>query len=229
MLYKYRFYKCSITLYSTSLHSNSQYIYFNLLSDNSGYYIISLKFLSKCPWLWKFLFSASTTSQCQEIPSLYYYAEGAIILSDSQLFMLSKESSASNVHFYKITFGDNNVSWANKIIWYTDSCDLSYSKSVTSENKSKIYSFFSFGTKAYLHFITFNTTDGTVVGSSFISSIVWDYSLGVIVIDSFIVAISLWNSIYNAILINLNTYSFVIRGFTGEAVFWGAVNLTSRR
>ena len=31
-----------------------------------------------------------------------YYAEGAIMLSDSQLFMFSKESSASNVHFYKI-------------------------------------------------------------------------------------------------------------------------------
>ena len=226
---KLRFYKYSIILYSTTFYSNSQFNYINLLSDNSGYYVISQKFSSTNPWIWKFLFSAPPSSEWQEISSIYYYAEGAIMLSDSQLFMFSKESSASNVHFYKITFGDTNVNWANQIIWVTEPCTLSYSKSLTSEDKSKIYSFFSFGTTAYLHFITFNATDGTVVGSRFKSSIVWSISLGVIAIDNFLVVNSFWNDLYNVIIINLSTYSFVIREFTGVGLIWGAANLASRR
>ena len=101
-------------------------------------------------------------------------AYGQLKIDDNQLFLIGNEpSSAYTLHYYKITFGDVSVDWANKISWTGGSWSASNSESLLSSDNSLIYTFATFGSTQYLYFITFSTSTGNVVGSRYKSSSTW--------------------------------------------------------
>ena len=90
----------------------------HILSDNSGYYVVAKRTVTSRPYVWKYLFSASTTASWQEITAFDSRAWGQLKINDSQLFLTGNEpASTYHLHMYKITFGNTAVDWANKVSW----------------------------------------------------------------------------------------------------------------
>ena len=92
--------------------------------------------------------------------------------------MGNKPSSNYDLYFYKITFGNTAVDWANKLQCPSGICSTSYASSILSSDSTSIYSFFPFGFTSLLYFLTFSVADGSIVGSWYKSVAEWGYVYG---------------------------------------------------
>ena len=164
-----------------------------------------------------YLFSIPSTAECQLISSIGLAEIGQLMLSDSQFFTISFDLSPPyNAYFIKLTFGSSTTDWTNKLLWSTGTCPYVNYKagSVLSNDGSKIYSFFPFGTTNYLYLAIFNASSGAVSNSRFKSSISWSAVYGIAQKGSYIL-ISVLCSSYDLILFNSDLFTFNIKKSSG--------------
>ena len=143
------------------------------------------------------------------------------MLSETQLYFIGNDpySPPHDIYFYKVTFGNTGVDWANKMSCPSAPCYITTSDAILSSDSSQIYEFFLFGTDPnnYIYMASFNTTNGGVIGSRYKSSIVWNLVYGSALNGDYIAASAKCTStIFYIILYNLVSYEFVIRKFSGS-------------
>ena len=150
----------------------------HVLSDNSGYIFIDNLGTSSSPYICKYLFNQNSIEIWQEINLISLYTYGLLMLDDSHLYFIGVDPTSSNMGFYKITFGNTNWDWANVMACSSGTWTTNSSETVILN--SKIYSFFLYGTSQnlLLYAVTFNITDGSVLGSRFKSTNAWNYLWG---------------------------------------------------
>ena len=186
-----------------------------MLSDNSGYFILSSKYPTLQLNIWKHVFSSPTDAQCQNIPSISDYPQGQLMLNDNQFFFIGVDSSVKNSHFFKISYSQQTTDWVKMMEcspsnWY----GADFSESLLSSDSSKIYVFASLGeiTQSYAYFMTFNSSDGSLIGSRYKSSINWYYTMSSTIYGDLIIAIELCRG-FNIIMYNTTTSAFKIMTF----------------
>ena len=138
----------------------------HLLSDNSGYLIIAKDVINRL-YIWKY---KSPTLTCQTSSILQSFAQGQLKLSDSKLFFFETDS-AYTLHFCQITFGNSAADWSKKMTCPSGTCSAGLSESLLSSDSSTIYSLFAYGSTRYLYFTSFRSSDGSVLGTRYKSSI----------------------------------------------------------
>ena len=162
--------------YSTGVSGKNYGIKLHLFSDNSGFIFIGK--ISDMA-IWKYLFSQTGITSCQEITTLYTYGYGQLKLSNTQLFLTGADrNSPYNFHAFKITFGSSTSDWSKKILWPTNNWRLYPSESLLSQDSSLIYSFFSYGDPSFWYFVKFNASDGNVIGSKYKSNLGCPWLIG---------------------------------------------------
>ena len=140
------------------------------------------------------------------------------MLSDLSLFGLGYYSTNYDLHLNKITFGAATTDWSNKIQWYSSYWDWGPGESFKSNDNSKIYSFFVYGNPRSAYFITFNLSDGNVIGSKYKLFASYPYfTSSMIYQDYFIITMNI-NS--NSFLIYFNTITsiFTYKLFSGKSL-----------
>ena len=101
-----------------------------------------------------YLFSNPSSAEWQRINSIGNAVSGQVMISDSEFFFLSYElTSPYNAYFLKLTFEGSKTDWINKLVCSTGACSYTniLAGSIKSEDGSKIYSIFPFGTTQYLY------------------------------------------------------------------------------
>ena len=145
------------------------------LNDNSGYITIGILTASNWPYIWKYLFSASTSITCQKVPTMSGFAQGQLRITENQFLILGVDASPTDLHFYKITFNNTAVDWATKMAKANGAWSLSNSDFLFNNDSTQIYSFFIYGSTQYLYFVTLNASDGTAIGNRYKSNISWSH------------------------------------------------------
>ena len=169
--------------------------------------------------IWEYLESSSSFN-CLEFPSIVYYSYGTLMLNDDQLFLMGQDiSTLTLLHMYKITFSTRSYNWAKMISCPTNS-NPSWSESIQNSDSSKIYSFLMLESIAYAYFITFNSTDGSLVGSRYKSSISWDLVLGSARNGNNLVLFSLNCKTLNNLFV-YDTVSTKITIYAGNLIYFG--------
>ena len=157
---------------------------------------------------------------CLEFPTIVNYSYGTLMLNDDQLFLMGQDiSSLTLLHMYKITFSTGSYNWVNMISCPTDSTPY-WSESIQNSDSSKIYSLFMLENIAYAYFITFNSTDGSVVGSRYKSSTSWYYVLGSERNQNGLVLFSLLCQTSSNLFV-YDTVSTKITIYAGKVIFFG--------
>ena len=167
----YMFQKFHKMQYSNGLIGGYNVVRILVLSDNSGYFIITKNSIdNNIPGVCKYLYSSPTTNSWQDFPSLTTYPQSVFMINDSQ-FAITGIDISMNYYFYKVTFGNVVANWANKILWsYSPSWAAGKGEIMLSSDNTNVYTFFPFGVAAYLHFITFDVNTGSVVGTRYVSN-----------------------------------------------------------
>ena len=169
--------------------------------------------------IWVYL-ELSNYFNCLEFPLIAKYLYGTLMLSDDQLFLMGQDiSSLTLLHMYKITFSTWSYNWANKISCPTDSTS-NLSESIQNSDSSKIYSLFMLENIAYAYFISFNSTDGSVVGSRYKSSISWDFVIGSARNGNNLILFSLLCKKLGNLFV-YDTFSTIITIYTGNVIYFG--------
>ena len=142
------------------------------------------------------------------------------MISDSEFFMIGNHpSSTYDLHFYKFTFLNANVDWANILSWASGTWSSSESESVLSSDNSKIYSFFIFGSTRYLYFATFAVSNGNVLSSRYKSNIGWAGVYGSASNGNSIMTI-IMRTTYSLLIFDTTTSSITIKDFIGDLYGW---------
>ena len=149
------------------------------------------------------------------------------MIVDSQFFILGLDQSTPNLHMYKITFGNTNADWANSITCSSGTWTLSQSESLLSTDKSKIYSFFTYGSNLYLYFVTLLVSDGSVIGSRFKSSITCSNVFGSALNENYIFA-AVECSSYYLLSFSISSLTFTMNTFSGYLTGLGVEPLSGR-
>ena len=167
-----------IILYSPFTIGSTSDTKVNLLSDNTGYYVIGAG-SGNTAAMCKYLFSSPTTSQCQTVYNIYQNAFGLLMLSNTDFYLYgSDNNSPYTMYLYRFTFGSTSVSWANIILCSSGSWLSDRGFSYLSSDSTQIYSFFFYGNTRYFYMATFLANDGSVSGSRYKSNEAWSYSNG---------------------------------------------------
>ena len=112
-----------------------------MLSDNSGYYVIQRHDSTiDSTRVLKYSFSSPTTNQNYKLDNTFWYASGALMISDTELFWITRTTPPYNLIFVKFTFANTSADWAKQLSWSSGSWYINYSESLLSTDKSKIYS-----------------------------------------------------------------------------------------
>ena len=181
------------------------------LSDSTGYYIVAKS--GTTVDLWKYLFSSPSTASWQPATIISTYGDGSIMLNDNQLLLVGFNSASLDLKFLKVTFGSTSVDWSSKISCTTGGCTINYSESILSSDSSMIYWLTAYQISSYyLFFTTFNSTDGSVIGSRYRSSVSWLTIFGSGLYSNYIAAtIQCYTSSNFVMLIDISSFTFTIR------------------
>ena len=192
----------------------------HILSDGSGYYIIGQD-SNLMPYLWKYLFTALISAQCQEISIFNGFAYGQLKVTDSQFFLTGYEP-APNFHLkiIKITFGNTAVDWGNKIICTGGTCTSGYSEVIinSANQNNSVYTIIPYGSPRNLYFMHINLVDGSVIGSVYASSSSWSDVYGIAQIDNKILASLDWGTLKSLLICNTDIFQFEIKQFSGSSL-----------
>ena len=173
-------------LYSSSIYGNNQETSIHPLSDGSGYILFAQSALQNWAYIWmQVILPSVADANCQYVPSIFLYCYGHLKITDSQIFFGGIDSSPNDLHFIKMTLGNTVADWSNKILWSSSPWASFGSEALLSSDGSLIYSFFTFGNPKYIYFITFKTTDGSVVGNRYKSSSQIDSVFGSVLMGNY--------------------------------------------
>ena len=122
---------------------------------------------------------------------------------------------------YKYTFERINADWANAIawsaIWQTD-----ISESLLSIDKSKIYSFFIFGSSVnYLHFASFSVSSGSIIDTRYKSSGSITKVEGSAQNGNYILVTLSDNTLYYVLTLNTASFTFNLEKYSASIFGWG--------
>ena len=158
--------------------------------------------------IWKYLFSSPSSSQCQEISAIFGYAYGQLLLSNSEIFLAGIDSNLNgNLRFLKITFRNTYVDWGMKMTNLSPFCNTWLFDAVIISNK--LFSFFTIGNTLYVYFVTFSVSDGSAIGSRYISNINWNTVYDSAVYGDYVIAITYWSGVSILIMVNTSTNLFI--------------------
>ena len=113
-------------------------------------------------------------------------------------------------------------------MWTSSSWDVGYSESIESIDKTKIYSYFTYGPSRIPYFITFLESDGSVVNTRYKSSLSWSAIYGSSVVEGYVGATFAW-SYYYVIIYNLNASTFIVKQISGYLLLALGVDPLSKR
>ena len=214
---------------SSSLNGESDDVRIHILSNNTGYYIIGTSNAMRAV-IWRYLFANFPRASCQEISSISYFAYGQLMLSDSEIFLLGMGAIASPhpLQMLKLTFGRSSTDWINKINWSSRTWASDLSESLLSDDKSKIYSFFIFGNPNYMYFVSFSVTTGSVSSNRYKSSVSLNTINGSAQSGDYILVIAAIDPTSYAMIFNIVTNEFIIKGFSETLHNWGLEILSGR-
>ena len=123
-------------MYRDNYASYSNNIKIFLTTNNFDYYI-NLKNPNNKAAIWMYI-SFSSFLNWIELPSIYKYSEGSLMLNDNQLFLMGQDiSTATLLHIFKITFSTATYDWGSQILCPYD-CSPTYAESIQSSDSSKI-------------------------------------------------------------------------------------------
>ena len=200
-----------------------------MLSDNSGYYVIQL-YTGINPHVLKYSFSFPT-NQHYILNSMYDVTVGTLMISDTELFWITRYSTYYNAVFIKLTFANTSADWANQMSC-SGSCAIRYSWSLLSTDKSKIYSLFSYAQSSIwnIYFSWFQTSNGAIVGNRYQSTTPWSgiYVYGSVLTGDNIVA-TLYCGAYYLVIYNIPADSFTFKSFSGSYLYDVAIENGSNR
>ena len=201
-----------------------------MISDNSGYYVIQKYSPDSNPHVLKYTFS-SPTNQHYRLNNQFIYSYGTLMISDTELFWISKaNSSPFNAAFVKLTFANPSADWAKQISC-SSSWGVGYSVSLLSDNKSRLYTLVSYSqTTTNMYFTVFNTSDGTVLGNKYKSNPNWYPSggFGAVLSGDNVVATFQCTSWY-LLVYSILTDSFTFKLFSGSNMYeWALDNWSNR-
>ena len=139
-------------------------------------------------------------------------------------------TSGNYLHYYKFTFGNTNVDWANKMLWPSGTWDVTFAEQLLNNDNSKIYSWVNYGiaNSSYIYFVIFNIADGTISGSRFRSSITQNVA-GAILSGDY-VAIASYDLTYSYLtLFNIPLSTFTYWKTSGVILYGEGYDPTSKR
>ena len=197
-------------MYSSILNGYSYDIKVHPLSDDSGYYIIG-KDSSNIASIWKYLYSSPSSTQCQQIFNFQNYAFGQLKISDTSFFFLGNDPLSFHLHLYRFTFSNTTPDWASLLHCASGSWVASNSESLILS--STIYSFFPYGSPAYLYFVSLNLNSGTA--SLRYKSSGWSNIYGSAINGDYVAA----NACSYFIAFNIATNSFICKQFTSVTLY----------
>ena len=160
--------------------------------------------------LWKYLFSVSSSTNWQIISNLYHSPTSFIPISTNDfIFGRSIAYSPYNMIFKRISFGQTQWVWSKYAGCVSGNWDVYYSQVILSSDSSLAYtvSTYYYSTDYYAYFITFNSTDGSINGGIYISSIPCDYA-SLVYKEIYLVMAMTCNSKPVIMLYNLQTFLF---------------------
>ena len=200
-----------------------------VLSDNSGYYVIQ-EYNGSIPHILKYSFSSSTNQQY--IPSgLTWHAFGTLMISDTELFWITRTTSPLKMAFTKLTFEVTPANWANQISCLVSNCYIWYSSALLSEDNSAIYSMFDYEQSSVnIYFSSFKTSDGAIIGNSYISTS-WSsfHSVYGLVLNGENIVATLLCTSWNLVIYNIPNSSFTFKLFSGGSLYdWEVENGSNR-
>ena len=202
-----------------------------MLTDNSGYFVIQY-YTDGHPHVLKYSFSSPTTNQHYTINSMYYYGYGSLMISNTELFLITITSiSPCYLMLIKLTFANTSADWVKKMSCSGD-CTIYYSWSLLSTDKSKIYTLYSYR-QSYIwniYFSSFQKLDGTIIGNRYQSAF-WSSSYdvyGSVLNGDNIVATLYCDSPY-LVIYNIPSDSFVFKSFSGNYLYDVAIENGSNR
>ena len=200
-----------------------------MLPDNSGYYLLGYTTSNDHSLVCKYLFSAPTNLGCQQT-ILFRGPFGATLLSSGDIFLPGYDTGTPvNLHFYKLTYGSTSVSWANQIV--TSGGQINAGSSTSSSDNSKIYSLsvaFESGI-SNLYFMTFLSSDGSVSGSRYKSDPGVTGMYGSSLNGNYLLALIFASSAPRIVIINISTFSFTSKQFSGSVLSHIAIESYSGR
>ena len=200
------------------------------MSNNLGYYIISLDHISGRPSIWRYLFSTPSTTQCQKFPDQSQILYGQLKLTDNSFFIISNDNiSPYSLHLYKATFLTSIPNWILKISCPSGTCTGSSSESLLSSDSSKIYTFFIYGGSAhYLYHVALAVADGAMVSSRYRSDVECGGVMGSAMQGNSIIATVKWST-SGLMMFDLTTEIFSFKTLTGTTLYgWGVEQSTGR-
>ena len=142
------------------------------------------------------------------------YAYGQLMLNDRQFFFIGVGSPyLYHLQLYKMTYGEKNLDWADRISWTSSRWSALDSDSVLGRDQS-IYSIFIFGSTERLYLTNLNPHNGSVLGTRYRSNFSCSIARKTLINDDYLIITSMW-SVVHIILFNTVTSTFDIKKFTG--------------
>ena len=154
---------------------------------------------------------------------------GQLKISDDTFFFVGTYPTLSPyaLHFFRYLFGNTSPVWSFKLDG-ASGYSAFYSESLLSTDKTRIYTFDIYGNPRYLYFITFDSSNGSVLGSRYKSSISWGRVNGGTIKDKFLMVTVECLDI-NLIIVNTETSEILIKKFDGTKLNACIVENTSGR
>ena len=201
-----------------------------MLSDNSGYYVIQKYNTDNILHVLKYSFSSPTTNQQYILNSMYWYAYGTLMISDTELFWITITTSPYNAVFIKLNFANTSADWAKQMSC-SSSCGIYYSWSLLSTDKSKIYTMFPYAQSSWNIYLSwFQTSNGAIVDNRY-QSTSWSSPnvYGSVLNGNNIVATLVCSSSPYLVTYNIPADSFTFKSFSGSYLYDVAIESGSNR
>ena len=121
-----------------------------MLSDNSGYYLISYSTTKTKVVIWKYLLSSPSTTSCQSCSNTSSLNNIQLYLGNNQFYLLTKESTANvDLLMIKFTYASTSVTWSRKLLCPSGPWTASSGKGWLSTDGSLIYNLNLYGTSVF--------------------------------------------------------------------------------
>ena len=188
------------------------------LPDNSGYYIIQHYPTDTTLHVLNYSHSSSIYKH-YKFDSMSYYSVGSLMISDIELFWITRlNASPQNAVFIKFTFQNTSADWAKKMGCSSSGWNIVNSESVMSSDKLKIFSFLTYSDSLWnVYFTTFKTSDGSILGTTYKTTVSWSSVSGSVVNGDNVIAILYCNK-YCLTIYNIPSDLFTFKSFSSGSL-----------
>ena len=198
-----------------------------LMSANQGFYVVTKDSSFGIFRIYKYTFTPAQLTY-QTIATSYDYGHGSLMLSDTQLFVISTGPSPANISFNKITFGSISAEWTGTFAWPTASWSLGLCETLLSSDNSKLYIIAPYGNTMLMYFISISMTDGSQLGTwyksnSYVSSIQGSAQYGNYIVVSF------YDGYYYLMILDVSQFIFSFKKFDGTVLNQIGIDTNSGR